>query len=134
MILPLDLNLFLNQSVKQKLFVIKDKEYKIIWPWQMAMHIEIIIFYIEISNKIKVAFASRVLFLWIKDSSSNQHFKYLKTNYRDDNMYQKKIRYLYKIFLFCLENSVFNLDLAWPSENNFLQTIIAINIFRLPDI
>ena len=50
-ILPLDLNLFLNQSAKQKLCVIKDKEYKIIWPWQMAMHIEITVFYREIFNE-----------------------------------------------------------------------------------
>ena len=59
-ILPLDLkNLFLNQSVKQKLCVIKDKEYKIIWPWQMAMHIGIILFYREIFNAKKLHFDER---------------------------------------------------------------------------
>ena len=78
MILPLDLkNLFLNQSVKQKLFVIKDKEYKIIWPWQMAMHIEITIFYREISNKIEVVFASSS-FCMNETQFKQSIFQYLK--------------------------------------------------------
>ena len=99
MILPLDLNLFLNQSVKQKLCVIKDKEYKIIWPWQMTMHIGIILFYGEIFNEKKLHFDERnvgkliyVNQLRIKKITGN--------NVRKNKIFVSKFSFLFRKFCF----------------------------------